>query len=101
MPSCPRTLRGCGYVAALVLAALGAAARGQPPAPPPTPSAPLPRSADTSNDGGLTVRDTSAGYIDNPLPLDQVFLRTDNGFRFARPNRAEFFYAQSRPGGPG
>jgi hypothetical protein len=55
----------------------------------------------SADDGGLTVRDTSAGYIDNPLPLDQFFIRSDSGSGFARPNRAEFFYAQPRPRGPG
>jgi hypothetical protein len=49
----------------------------------------------------LSVRDTTAGYIDNPLPLDQFIIRGDSGYGFGRPNRAEFFYAQPRPGGPG
>lgn len=84
--------------------AWGALASAQPkapvpviPAPPPRPT-PLPPAED---DGGLSVRDTSAGYIANPLPLDQVFLRSDSGYRFTRPNRAEFFYAQTLPDGPG
>jgi hypothetical protein len=76
----------------------------QPPPPPPPPppvlqpiaAQPVPRPV-----GGLTVRGTSVGYIDTAAPGDQVFLRTDFGYGFAFPNRAEFFYAQSRPGGPG
>ncbi|MDB5310269.1 MAG: hypothetical protein JWO38_4471 [Gemmataceae bacterium] len=102
----PRWTRGCAT--ALLLACWGATAVAQPPAPTPAPTAPAPRPrpapappVEAPDDGGLTVRDTSAGYIDNPLPLDQVFLRADAGFGFTRPNRAEFFYAQGRPGGPG
>src|SRR5437764_15056865 len=101
MPPNPSTLWRCGTVVAILLGAGVAAAQPPVPAPSPPPRTSPPRSADPPDDGGLAVRDTSAGYIDNAQPLDQVFLRTDSGFRFARPNRAEFFYAQARPGGSG
>lgn len=64
-----------------------------PPAPPPPPPDP--------DDGGLTVRGSSVGYIDTAAPGNQLFVRSDFGYRFAFPNRAEFFYPKGRPGGPG
>src|SRR5205814_1479045 len=45
--------------------------------------------------------DSSVGYIDNPIPTDQVILRYDTAYDSPTPNRAEFFYAKPRPGGPG
>jgi hypothetical protein len=63
------------------------------PAPPADP-APAPRRR-------YSTLDSSVGYIDNPIPTDQFALRYDAGYGFGFPNRAEFFYAQARPGGPG
>jgi hypothetical protein len=41
------------------------------------------------------------GYID-PAPLANLFReRFEAGYNFQRPTRAEFFYAQTRPAGPG
>lgn len=50
---------------------------------------------------GPTVSNSRVGYIDSALPGDQFRLRFDAGYDFRRPTRAEFFYPQSRPGGPG
>ena len=81
------------------------------PAPPPIPATdpwllalaqsfilPTPPVAD---DEGLTVRGSSVGYIDPAAPGNQVILRSDFGYDFRFPSRAEFFYAKARPGGPG
>jgi hypothetical protein len=97
MPAFPLIRSSCALA---LFIAWGAVASAQPKAPPvPVAPAPLPRPATPpADDGGLSVRDTSAGYIDNPLLLDQVFIRSDSGYGFTRPNRAEFFYAQTRPG---
>src|SRR5262245_33206228 len=40
-------------------------------------------------------------YIDPAVPADQLRLRADFGYDFRTPTRAEFFYAKSRPLGPG
>jgi hypothetical protein len=81
---------------------VGSVAFAQPPAPPTaappivtTPPPPPP------SEGGLTVRDSSVGYIDPAALADQVRLRADGGTGFRAPSRAEFFYAQGQPGGPG
>jgi hypothetical protein len=50
---------------------------------------------------GPSTRDSSVGYIDNAIPGDQLRLRFDAAFNNPRPNRAEFFWPQGRPGGPG
>jgi len=64
------------------------------PAPQPVPMPPPRRRYSTL--------DSSVGYIDNPIPADQLLLRYDAGYDFRTPNRAEFFYAKPRPaGGPG
>jgi hypothetical protein len=73
-------------------------------AQPPTPPAPpvvAPPPPPPPGDGGLTVRDSSVGYIDSASPADQVRLRADFGFGFRVPSRAEFFYAKGQPAGPG
>jgi hypothetical protein len=88
-------------VCAVTLVLAGSSAKAQPPAPATPPPVPAPAPPADPDDGGLTVRDTSAGYIDNALPMNQVFFRADAGFNFFFPNRAEFFYAQPQPGGPG
>jgi hypothetical protein len=67
------------------------------PFPPPT--APPPPAED--DDEGLTVRGSSVGYIDTAAPGDQLILRSEFGYDFRFPSRAEFFYAQGRPRGPG
>lgn len=53
-----------------------------------------------AEDEGLTLRGTSVGYIDTTTTGNQLLVRSDFGYRFAFPNRAEFFYAKSRPNGP-
>src|SRR5262245_40773719 len=58
-----------------------------------------PPSEDT--EGGYYAGSSRVGYIDNAIPLDLFRFRFDAGYHFTRPNRAEFFYAQSQPGGPG
>jgi hypothetical protein len=52
-------------------------------------------------DEGLTVRGSSVGYIDTAAIGNQIFFRSDFGYRFSFPNRAELFYAQGQPAGPG
>lgn len=111
---------GVGFVIAVLFAA---EVRGQQPAPPaePLPVAPPPREVlPPARDVVLpptlpilpeappppprrrySTLDSSVGYIDNPIPTDQLILRYDAGYNFRTPNRAEFFYAQPRPGGPG
>jgi hypothetical protein len=69
-------------------------AQSPPPTPPPQPPA-------EPDDEGLTVRGSSVGYIDTAAVGNQVRFRSDFGYRFPFPNRAEFFYAKSRPNGPG
>jgi hypothetical protein len=51
--------------------------------------------------GDPTTSDSSVGYIDSAVPISQLRLRFDAAYDFARPSRAEFFYAQTKPGGPG
>jgi len=94
-----RLLTGALWLA-VVLPAFGqpsALAPPAAPAPAPAPAPPPPPPPDS----GLTVRDASVGYIDSPAPADQVRLRADFGYDFRVPTRAEFFYARSRPLGPG
>jgi hypothetical protein len=97
-----RMQRLCLAALASLLLAIGSPAFAQPlavaptPPPPKTPPAPPP-----TDDNGLTVRDSSVGYIDAASPSDQARLRADLGFGFHAPNRAELFYAQGQPGGPG
>ena len=79
---------------ALLLAAIFPAV-GQPPVAAPAPPPPPPPG------GGLTVRDASVGYIDSAVPANQIRLRADFGYDFRAPNRAELFYPQGRPFGPG
>jgi hypothetical protein len=65
-----------------------------PPTPPPDTAVPPPPPPDES---GLTVRDSSVGYVDPAAPSDQVWLRADLGFGIRAPARAEFFYAKGLP----
>jgi hypothetical protein len=65
------------------------------------PTTPPPPPSNNTEDEGLTVRGSSVGYIDTAVPGNQILFRGDFGYRFPFPNRAEFFYPQSRPGGPG
>jgi hypothetical protein len=51
--------------------------------------------------GGPTSRDSNVGYLDNAIPGDQFRLRFDAADHDPSPARAEFFYAQARPRGPG
>jgi hypothetical protein len=48
-----------------------------------------------------TGSDSSVGYIDPALIGNVLRERFDAAYNFTRPTRAEFFYAQTRPGGPG
>jgi hypothetical protein len=67
-----------------------------PPAPPPEP--PPPAEEPTR---GPTVGDSRVGYIDSAPIGNEFRLRFDAAYNDRVPNRAEFFYAQGRPGGPG
>src|SRR5262249_50352514 len=91
--------RIAGVALAVVLASSGAGVaqpKSPPPAdettplPPPPPPSPLP-------EGALPIRDSSVGYIDLATPADLVRLRTDLGYNFPTPNRAEFFYPKGLP----
>jgi hypothetical protein len=106
-------MRGMRLGLAIVFAALLAPAlRGQPPTPPvpppdpppavtPSPPPPPPPPPPQPPRRRYSTLDSSVGYIDNPIPTSQVILRYDTAYDFPTPNRAEFFYAKPRPGGPG
>jgi hypothetical protein len=66
----------------------------EPPAPPSLPS------TETAQ-GAFTGGNSSVGYIDSALPLSLFRFRYDAAYDNNRPTRAEFFYAQGAPGGPG
>lgn len=51
--------------------------------------------------GGPMVSDSKAGYIDSAILGDVLRFRYDSTYGNRRPSRAEFFYAQGAPGGPG
>jgi hypothetical protein len=51
--------------------------------------------------GGPTISESSVGYIDPAPPGNVLRQRYDTAYNFRRPTRAEFFYAQTQPGGPG
>jgi hypothetical protein len=51
--------------------------------------------------GRPTTQDSSVGYIDDAIPGDLFRLRFDAADHFRRPTRDEFFYAATRPFGPG
>src|SRR3954454_22984149 len=51
--------------------------------------------------GDPTVSDSRDGYIDGAIPGNQFRLRFDASYDDNRPNRAEFFYPQPAPHGPG
>ncbi len=67
----------------------------EPPPPPPREMPPA------TEDEGLTVRGSSVGYIDTAAVGNQLFFRSDFGYGFTFPNRAEFFYPRNRPTGRG
>jgi hypothetical protein len=50
---------------------------------------------------GPRVSDSSAGYIDNAIPGDDVRFRFDAAYDFTRATRAEFFYPVAQPLGHG
>jgi len=50
---------------------------------------------------GPLVSDSKVGYIDSAIPGDLVRFRYDPTYNNRRPSRAEFFYAPTRPAGPG
>jgi hypothetical protein len=83
-----------------------------PPIPPLTPSPQPPDTGPPPNPDTtttpprdpverLSLRGSSLGYIDPAAPADYVSFRGDMGYHFLFPNRAEMFYAQARPHGPG
>src|SRR5262249_33438461 len=63
------------------------------------PLAPIPGRAQGTS--GPTVSDSSVGYIDSAIPTSMLRWRFDAAYDFQHPSRAEFFYAQGKPGGPG
>jgi hypothetical protein len=92
-----RRIAGAALAVVLVTTAAGVA---QPAAPPPTgetPPPPPPPPPPPLREEALPIRDSSVGYIDPAAPADQVRLRTDLGYNFRNPNRAEFFYAKGLP----
>jgi hypothetical protein len=50
---------------------------------------------------GPSSSDSRVGYIDNAIPGTQLRLRYDDTLDNRRPTRAEFFYPQGGPKGPG
>ncbi len=78
--------------------ALGQTTEPEPPPPPPPPAMTTPPPTIGS---GPTVSNSRVGYIDSALPGDQFRLRFDAAYDFRRPTRAEFFYPQPQPRGPG
>jgi hypothetical protein len=72
-----------------------------PPQPAPPPSPVLSTNPPRDPVERLSLRGSSLGYIDPAAPANQVFFRSDFAYQFPFPNRAEMFYAQARPGGPG
>lgn len=90
--------RRCALCALLGIASIAIA---QPPAVPNLAGPVIPPPPPPPDSGGLTIRDSSVGYIDSASPADQVRLRTDLGWDFQFPNRSELFYAQGQPRGPG
>lgn len=94
----------CRIAGAVLAAVLATAAPGMAQPPPSAPNAaapiippPPPPPPPPPDNGGLTIQDSSVGYIDPAAPADQVRLRTDLGYNFRNPNRAEFFYAKGLP----
>lgn len=51
--------------------------------------------------GGGSVGSNGSGYIDNAIPGTQLRFRYDTANNLRQPNRAEFFWAQGKPNGPG
>lgn len=51
--------------------------------------------------GGPIVNDSKVGYIDCAIPSDIFRVRYDSTYNNRVPSRAEFFYAQGAPLGPG
>jgi hypothetical protein len=92
-----RLLRISACLVALTLPP--ALAWGQQSTPSAAPSANQPPSDEL--DSGPSVGNSRVGYVDSALPFSQFRLRFDAGYNHLFPNRAEFFYAQSAPGGPG
>jgi hypothetical protein len=77
-----RCQRLAAALGVLALAATASSARGQ-------------------GTGGSTSSESTVGYID-PAYVGNVFReRFEAADNFRQPTRAEFFYAQTRPGGPG
>jgi hypothetical protein len=61
----------------------------------------LPSLASAQGTGGPSSGDSRVGYIDPAIPGDLFRLRFDAAFNDRRPTRAEFFYPQGAPRGPG
>ncbi len=98
----PRSLKNALFTATLAVTGLIGLARSQaqPPTPPNGQSL-APQPSFESEEGGASVKNSTVGYIDSALPESLFRLRFDAAYDFRRPNRAEFFYAKSRPLGPG
>jgi hypothetical protein len=60
-----------------------------------------PAAAPAQGIGGTSSQDSSVGYVDSAIPADLFRLRLDAAYNDRRPNRAEFFYPQPQPRGPG
>lgn len=59
------------------------------------------RSSLAQGTSGPVVSDSKVGYIDCALPANVARLRFDASYENRRPTRAEFFYPQGAPRGPG
>ncbi|MBI3407628.1 MAG: hypothetical protein HY040_04640 [Planctomycetes bacterium] len=60
-----------------------------------------PLSVRAQGTSGPTVSDSKVGYVDSAILGNLFRLRYDSAYGNNRPSRAEFFYAQTAPGGPG
>jgi hypothetical protein len=67
-----------------------------PAAAPAASEAPAPEPEDN-----FGIRDSSVGYIDPAMPVNQLRLRFDSSSGNNRPTRAEFFWARTGAQGPG
>jgi hypothetical protein len=83
-------------LAAAWLTVAAATAGAQPPVGPPPPPPPA-----TPPEDDFGARDSTVGYIDPALPVNMLRLRFDASYDNNRPTRAEFFWARTRPLGPG
>ena len=61
----------------------------------------LPHAAFAQGTSGPVVTDSKVGYIDSAIPGNIFRIRYDTTYNNRQPSRAELFYAQGQPLGPG